>query len=100
MGRQKQQRRLASVDSGLRAFLISELYAHRSILAAKSSYFRTQLDQQSTADNVPATVTLDLSMIKQAIPTFQSLLVYFYTNQIQADPHNHQSVSVLVQLKT
>lgn len=69
------------------------MYAHRTVLASKSTYFRAQLEQL-TADGSPiSTLTLDLSMIKSAVQVFQALLIYLYTEEIQIDVENVQSVS-------
>lgn len=68
----------------------TDIYAHRSVLANKCAYFRVQLEQLSAGAN---TLTLDLSTVKNAVSSFQTLLIYFYTGDVQIDANNFQSVS-------
>ncbi|KAH7716868.1 Protein F10B5.3 [Aphelenchoides avenae] len=76
------------------------IVAHMAILA-KSPYFLRLLAQQATMPGaIPSTflLRLDLSMVRNALASFQALLAYLYTGQLEVNAENAEGLILLAGL--
>ncbi|KAH7708411.1 Protein F10B5.3 [Aphelenchoides avenae] len=76
------------------------IVAHMIVLA-KSPYFLQLLAQQATMPSAAPSaflLRLDLSMVRNTLASFQALLVYLYTGQLEVNAENAEGLVLLARL--
>ncbi|KAK0409263.1 hypothetical protein QR680_004441 [Steinernema hermaphroditum] len=83
-----------------KATVVEELiYAHRIVLAVASPLFRQMVtSEESTAQNTPPIIDLNLPPLPQSIETFKAMLDYIYSGEINLNSQDTMSMLQIAQL--